>query len=36
VSVLSRIATGRPIDNSFPDTLTLEAASNTLDPYFGG
>ena len=36
VSVLSRIATGRPVGNSFPDTLTLEAASEALDPYFGG
>ena len=36
VSVLSRIASGRPISNSFPDTLTLEAASDVLDPYFGG
>ena len=36
VSVLSRIATGRPIGNSFPDLLTLEAASDALDPYFGG
>lgn len=36
VSVLSRVATGRPIGNSFPDTLTLEAASEALDPYFGG
>jgi hypothetical protein len=36
VSVLSRIATGRPIGNSFPDTLTLKAASDVLDPYFGG
>ena len=36
VSVFSRIATGRPVGNSFPDTLTLEAASEALDPYFGG
>ena len=36
VSVLSRISSGRPIGNSFPDTLTLEAASDALDPYFGG
>lgn len=36
VSVLSRISAGRPIGNSFPDLLTLEAASDALDPYFGG
>jgi len=36
VSVLSRIASGRAVGNSFPDTLTLEAAGDALDPYFGG
>jgi hypothetical protein len=35
VSVLSRIVSGRPIGNSFPNTLTLQAASDALDPYFG-
>jgi hypothetical protein len=36
VSVLSRIAFGRPIGNSFPELVSLEAASDVLDPYFGG
>lgn len=35
VSVLSRIAFGRAVGNSFPHPVSLEAASDALDGYFG-
>jgi len=35
LAVLSWVATGKPVGNSFPQPLDLEAATNVLEPYLG-
>jgi hypothetical protein len=35
LAVLSRVATGKPVGNSFPRALGLEEATNVVEPYLG-